>query len=151
RPSLSGRRFLELEAGFAPMFTKREPTIVARVGWASRALRRMAAICAGRDARLVVVLVPDEIQVSSDLQARVLERLAPLSREDFDFSRPNRLLRAELARYGIATIDLLDPFLEGASRKTLYKPNDGHWNIGGNRLAAKRLAGALRASGALAN
>jgi len=51
-------------------------------------------LCDSRNIALTVILIPDEMQVSEPLQTRVIaaSRLAPTS---FDFTLPNRLLRAK--------------------------------------------------------
>jgi hypothetical protein len=92
-----------------------------------------------------VVLIPDEAQVDDRLRTEV--RLASGSAAgDLDFERPNRLLRERMTADGIPVVDLL-PAFRGAARTTrLYKPRDTHWNIAGNRLAAREIAAAVRAS-----
>ncbi|MDX6290636.1 MAG: hypothetical protein QOH42_2435, partial [Blastocatellia bacterium] len=37
-------------------------------------------------------------------------------------------------------LDLYDAFSVAASSTVLYKPNDSHWNIAGNKLAAETIA-----------
>jgi hypothetical protein len=43
-------------------------------------------------------------------------------------------------------VDLLPAFRSAARTTRLYKPRDTHWNIAGNRLAAREIAAAVRAS-----
>jgi hypothetical protein len=40
-------------------------------------------------------------------------------------------------------LDLLDGFASASTRVSLYKPNDTHWNIAGNKLAAEIIENSL--------
>ena len=62
------------------------------------------------------------------------------SPSDFDFTAPNRLLSAVLKQQNIEVLDLYDAFSVAAASTALYKPNDSHWNIAGNKLAAETIA-----------
>jgi len=62
--------------------------------------------------------------------------------EAFDFSLPNRRLSQMLTVLNINHLDLYHAFLQ-AAEKRLYKPNDTHWNIAGNQLAASIMRGDL--------
>ena len=94
-------------------------------------------------AKLVVVIIPGEVQVDGALQDEVI-RAHGRSSDQFDFELPNRLLAGELAQENIPTFDLLPLFKQEAGRARLYKPRDTHWNITGNRLAAAAIATFLR-------
>jgi SGNH hydrolase-like domain, acetyltransferase AlgX len=50
---------------------------------------------------------------------------------------PNKRLVDTLQRQGIDYLDLLPEFVAASSRERLYRPNDTHWNIRGNTLAAE--------------
>ena len=56
-----------------------------------------------------------------------------------DLERPNRALREALDEDGVPYLDLLPAFVEAARLDRLYKPNDSHWNLAGNRLAADEI------------
>jgi hypothetical protein len=60
--------------------------------------------------------------------------------------QPNRALAAELAHDGIPMLDLLPVFRAGTETGRLYKPQDTHWNIAGNELAARQIAAFVRRS-----
>jgi hypothetical protein len=85
---------------------------------------------------LTIVLIPDEIQVSKALQAQVTAASgrAPAS---YDFTLPNRLLRARLEELKVDYIDLITEFSAHSLHDRLYRPNDSHWNIAGNELASR--------------
>ena len=93
-------------------------------------------LCDSRNIGLTIVLIPDEMQVSKPLQTRVIAAsgLAPAS---FDFTLPNRLLRARFEELKIDYIDLTTEFSAHSLNDRLYRPNDSHWNIAGNALAAR--------------
>ena len=92
-------------------------------------------LCDSRNISLTIVLIPDEMQVSKPLQARVVvaSGLAPAS---FDFTLPNKLLHASFEGLKIDYIDLTTEFSNHSINDRLYRPNDSHWNIAGNALAA---------------
>jgi hypothetical protein len=96
---------------------------------------KIKELCDKRNARLIVVLLPDEMQVDLALQARVVEA-SNLNEETLDFMLPNRLLRESLQQLKIDHLDLTPEFLGASATQRLYRPNDSHWNIAGNRLAA---------------
>ncbi|MBD2310582.1 SGNH/GDSL hydrolase family protein [Desertifilum sp. FACHB-1129] len=106
-------------------------------------LQRIQEICNSRNIQLVVVLIPDENQVNPELQAQVVESLGG-SLEYYDFDIPNRLLTQKLGQANIAYLDLLDLFRTETNNQLLYKPNDTHWNIPGNELAAIEIHRYLR-------
>jgi SGNH hydrolase-like domain, acetyltransferase AlgX len=93
-------------------------------------------LCDSRKIGLTIVLIPDEMQVSKPLQTRVVAAsgLAPTS---FDFALPNRLLRTRFEELKIDYIDLTTEFSDHSLNDRLYRPNDSHWNIAGNQLAAR--------------
>ena len=93
-------------------------------------------LCDSRNIGLTIALIPDEMQVSKPLQTRVIAAsgLAPAS---FDFTLPNRLLRARFEELKIDYIDLTTEFSARSLNDRLYRPNDSHWNIAGNALAAR--------------
>ncbi len=101
-------------------------------------LSRIHALCKQRAISLLVLLIPDELQVNSQLQSRVISALGRTA-ADFDFVRPNRFLVEQLRAKGIESLDLLPAFAERSIDTPLYKPNDSHWNISGNKLAADLL------------
>jgi hypothetical protein len=111
-------------------------------------LREMKAICDSRGIRLMVVLIPDELQLGGPLQDKVIAN-AGLRRDELDFARPSKLLAASLNSENIDHLDLLDAFAAAAMRERLYKPNDSHWNIRGNQLAMRVIYDRLSAQLAL--
>ena len=80
-------------------------------------------------------MIPDEVQVNSAVQLEVVTT-SNYSPDQFDFTHPNRMLFRELENMKVKQIDLLEPFKQAYTREPLYKPNDTHWNIAGNKLAS---------------
>jgi hypothetical protein len=101
-------------------------------------LLTMKAICDHNNIRLSVVIIPDEVQISRSLQKSVV-LASGLAKEAFDFTLPNRRLAAALQNHGIDFIDLYDGFAAAPADVRLYRPNDTHWNIKGNLLAAEMI------------
>lgn len=110
-------------------------------------LRELRDLCQRRGSRLVVVVIPDEIQVDETLRRQVQERFYPdLGPGRWDVRQPDHALAAALGGLGIEVLDLYPPFAREAARHPLYRPQDSHWNVAGNRLAADEIARYLRGS-----
>ena len=140
--------FVELESARSEIYRKQNPNFERLLSEAVRDLARIKQICDQRHIALMVVMIPDNVQVDPALQAKVLLFRGSNGRpEDFDFALPNRLLSNKLNALNIEYFDLLDDFVAEGSRTVLYKPNDTHWNIAGNKLAAELIATRLLHSG----
>jgi lysophospholipase L1-like esterase len=143
RPGFSRERFLEVEADRAVIFMNDNAAFTTAVSRAAGYLREMRDVASRAGASVVVVLMPAEVQVDAELQDDVI-RARQSPRDRFDFERPNRLLAAALTDAGLPFVDLLPVFAKQARSTRLYKPQDTHWNIAGNRVAAAALAAELR-------
>lgn len=143
RPGFSRERFLEVEADRAAIFMNDNVAFATAVSRAVGYLREMRDVAGRAGASLLVVFMPAEVQVDAALQSDVIRARQSL-RERFDFERPNRLLAAALTEAGLPFVDLLPVFAEQAASTRLYKLQDTHWNIAGNRVAAAALAAELR-------
>lgn len=88
---------------------------------------------------LVVIIIPDEIQVNQRWQQAVVKDYH-VEPNTFDFQLPNKRLAEALTKNNIAYLDLTEKFIEVGQNKYLYKPNDTHWNIAGNQLAADTIS-----------
>lgn len=131
--------YFAIEAKGVPLYRLANPGHDAMIRNAMDYLDSIQRIAAARDMRLLLVLIPDEMQVNPALQQSALRRLG-LAASEMDFDLPNRLLTRALRQAGIAYLDLLPSFRAAAAETTLYKPQDTHWNIAGNRLAADVIA-----------
>jgi hypothetical protein len=141
--SLSSDRFLEIEVERAWIYSQAEPVLQNALTRTVGYLRDIRDISQRAGANVLVVLIPDEVQVDDGLQEQVA-RAHGSTRDRFDFHLPNRLLAMALAKEGIPFLDLLPAFAEAGQHTRLYKPRDTHWNLAGNRLAAATIAGFLR-------
>jgi hypothetical protein len=165
-PALTGPIFTE--AAFATIQTMemqqfylpRDPAVVDRA-WRS-VLEDLEAIRTevlrpGR--RLVLAVYPSALQVYPAQWATLVESLrhhprhATLSADTLDPSLPNRQLAAYCQRTALPCVDLTPAFVEASrsSAEALYKQQDAHWTLRGNRVAADAeaefLAGLLCPSG----
>lgn len=123
-------------------FATREPRHFEAVLGHIEEMRRLAG-----PVPFLVVVIPDEFQVEDSLFAEAAARLGPQG-QGIERDRPQRILGAELARRGIAFVDLLPvlravpPLADG--RTHTYRLRDTHFNARGNEVAGKALAAALR-------
>ncbi len=110
-------------------------------------LEEMKRTCDSKGVRLLIAIAPDRVQLEKGFQEEVLKALRErrwpdngrwptLTKDGMDFRGPNRMLSAELDRKKILNVDLTDEFGKAAAHQRLYRANDSHWNIAGNRLAA---------------
>ncbi len=106
-----------------------------------------------RGLKVVVVGYPSRLQLDSQLFDRAVadcqqlrKRCRELKRAQFDATRPNRFLKAELEKRGFRFVDLTPAMSEhyATHAQTLYMRNDTHWTPQGNALAAFSEAKALR-------
>jgi hypothetical protein len=136
QPTFSYDRFLDIEVARAAIYRLKNPDTEKWVRNAVKYVNEIERICVFKRIRLLIVLIPDELQIDGGLQRAVIEKLkvTPL---DMDFSLPNKMLSLELDQAGISYVDLLEPIRLVSSHTRLYKPYDTHWNIAGNRLAAE--------------
>lgn len=91
------------------------------------------------DRRLVVAVLPCEVQVNPDLRAKVC-RLNGVLEGDLDLDHPAGRVEEHFRGRDVTVVDLLPEFLAAESDGSTYRPNDSHWNLRGNRVAAKALA-----------
>ena len=135
-PTFTNDFYLELELKRSTIFWHDNRAFEGDFATALFYISQIKRLCDSRNIGLTIVLIPDEMQVSKPLQTRVIAAsgLAPAS---FDFTLPNRLLRARFEELKIDYIDLTTEFSAHSLNDRLYRPNDSHWNIAGNALAAR--------------
>jgi SGNH hydrolase-like domain, acetyltransferase AlgX len=143
-PTMTEKRYLNVEGGRSQKYIKGYKRFSRSVDAAMMYLEKIQALCKERGVQLVVVLIPDELQINRDLQKAVRAKShSQIADNDWDPALPNRALAARLSKVGIDTIDLYDSFVVTGAKKNLYKPRDTHWNIAGNQLAANVIAAHL--------
>ncbi|QNH56893.1 SGNH/GDSL hydrolase family protein [Limnospira indica] len=138
-PTLTDESYLEQVSNLSRMFDirTRDGIFLGFFEDAMADIRRIKEICDYRNIDLTIVIIPSEVQVNKQLQSQVIDILKPDDPQGLDFDHPNRLLRDRLSQYNINYIDLLDDFRQVSQTTRLYRPNDSHWNIAGNALAAE--------------
>jgi hypothetical protein len=144
-PSFEPARHLEIERQRATIFRKGNRDFEAWLTSVVRNLARMKRLCDARGSGFLVLVLPDEMQVSPELQAEVFAGLGA----DLDPSLPNRRLARALDDAGLAYFDLLEPMRAASRSARLYKPRDTHWNVAGNRVAADLIRDELLRTGRL--
>jgi hypothetical protein len=107
-----------------------------------RTLTRLDGDVRAGGGRLVVVVIPDQLQIDPAIRAQVIGLGARTY--DFDWLQPALLQRLTAA--GIATVDLLPAFRAASSTPRLYRRRDTHWSAAGNALAAQHIAAFLAGS-----
>jgi SGNH hydrolase-like domain, acetyltransferase AlgX len=137
--------FLRIERDALVVFALRRRAEVS--GWIGDTVRTTAALDrAVRESgsRLVVVLMPDVLQVDPAVRLAVLGAAAePAEAYDFDWTQAE--LARRLAEAGVTVVDLLPAFRAAPSSPRLYRRFDLHWSVVGNAVAAAAIADALAA------
>lgn len=146
QPNLSEEKYLELEKRRSAIFKKHNDKFRQSLKRNLEYLVQIRDICLYRNSALLIVVIPDELQINGDLRRQVIAGQS-LPAEEWDFTLPNTLLSRELRQLGIAYLDLLEVFLRRSATTELYRPRDSHWNIAGNHVAAEAIAEHLRRSG----
>lgn len=141
-PGMSLERYLEIEVDRAWIFERDSARFREAVTRATRLVTGMQQVARRGGASLVVAVLPAEAQVDAVHQRRLA---GVLGRPEgaLDFEQPSRALVAALTAAGVDTVDLTPAFVERATDGVLYKPQDSHWNVAGNALAAEVLRPAL--------
>ncbi|NQX87305.1 MAG: hypothetical protein HRT77_01435 [Halioglobus sp.] len=111
-------------------------------------IEAMSAEAKRQGLTLVVILAPDELQISSEIQD-YLETNYHQAPQDYDFGQPQSILTAALSEQQIAYIDLLPFFHDSKDDGDFYIEYDTHWNEHGNRLAAHAIWRFLKENGVL--
>lgn len=129
--------YLQLEYTRSFIYAKKEKRFQQYFDDTCSYLSQIRDVCQKNDIALVVVIIPDEVQINLALQAEVKNTyFSHLSNEDWNITLPNELLTNKLDSLGIEYLDLYPSFAREATHQSLYRPRDSHWNIAGNQLAA---------------
>lgn len=137
-PTFTDAKFVSIENERSEIYRKQNKSFETDFVEAMSYLEKIKRRCDERNIAFAVVLIPDEVQINKTLQSRVMQIKAfNASPDEFDFTLPNKLMAEKLKEQHINFIDLLDDFARQSGQTPLYKPNDTHWNIAGNKLAAE--------------
>ncbi len=139
-PTFSDDTFMEIKKKRIDIYLKDNKRFASDAARTVQYHRSIKKICDYLGIPCAILIGPEEIQVDRSLQKKVAAATGK-DVEAFDFFQPNRLLKKHFTSMGIHSIELVHTFIE-ISRKeniTLFKPNDTHWNLAGNRVAAEVL------------
>lgn len=143
RPALAEATFREIEARrLAVCQFPPPPGMEKKWQQALFHLERIVTDCKNQKVPVGIVLIPDEFQVNPSVLDVALND-ARLGRGDVDLHLPQERLRTFCTDRDAACLDLL-PIFEGIP--DTYALRDTHWNVRGNRLAAKEMAAWLNRS-----
>lgn len=87
--------------------------------------------CSKNQIKCFIVIIPDELQVNKELQKQIGNQ------ESYDYKYPQKELTTFFKSENIPYLDLLPIFEKSAETNNDYQPNDSHWNINGNKMAAE--------------
>ena len=90
----------------------------------------------GQGIQMLLLLLPDHLQVDQKLQQEFLSARAQ-DPHLFDFERPHTMLKEWGARNGVATVDLLPRFRQAALEQPLFYETDLHMKAAGHRLVSE--------------
>jgi hypothetical protein len=134
-PDFDQEQYLKIEFNRSYIYLVDDKSFPERLHNVLYYLKEIRDICKKNDIKLIIAIIPDELQINHDLLREVKEAYYPnMERDNWDITLPNRTLSNELDRLSIDNIDLYEYF--AGSSQQLYKPRDTHWNIAGNQLAA---------------
>jgi len=136
---LFGLRAVEPLAHFKAIVS-RAPTEETRKGYetSGQILRELAAATRGRFP-VLVVLIPDELQVDPDPFWQLIRREGRPT-GDFELDQPSRAWGGAVGEAGLPLLDLLPEFRARPAGERLYMSLDGHLTTMGNRLVGETLA-----------
>jgi lysophospholipase L1-like esterase len=147
QPTIDNAKYLQNTVSKSNMFVKNPQDNMFKgfVEDAVKDLIEIKKIADSQNIPLTIVIIPDEVQVNTQLQQQVKAAFDPNDPNLLDFELPNRMLTERLRQANIDYLDLLPSFVAASKITRLYKPNDTHWNIAGNSFAAELISRHLKA------
>jgi hypothetical protein len=137
-PSLAEDAYLHLEKERSLIYLPERTDTLPLFEQALDALGKIKEICQEKGIALTVLIIPDEVQINTQLQQAVRTQLAVQER-GWNTLLPNQRLAVGLQKRGIDFLDLYPAFAQASQNKQLYRLRDTHWNIAGNQFAAQLL------------
>jgi hypothetical protein len=142
-PNFDQAAYLEIEKERSFIFSTESKDSTRFFDAAVDSLKQIGDVCKQNGIKLVVVIIPDEIQINSSLETEVKRQLS-VKDEKWDITLPNERLAKELNAMGVDYLDLYPNFLKKSQEQPLYRPRDTHWNIAGNQFAANIIQNHIR-------
>jgi hypothetical protein len=134
------------EVGFseyACLFRKNCHDLDANYARVEKLLKGLADLTGKIKAKLLVVLIPNEMQVDPRMTTKYNFPDIPI----WDFALPNRVMTEFLNKQDISSLDLLPIMASVSAGKKLYFDKDDHWNSDGHAIAAQAITQKLREMG----
>jgi len=137
--------FLSIEMENSYLFNTGDRQFDEQLSNAMYFIRKIRDLCKREGIELLVVIIPDVLQIDMSVEKFVKKKaFSDTIHSHWDITRPNRALTKQLRDENIAIFDLY-PVLK-KSPVALYKTDDVHWNLEGNRLAAESVFTELKNS-----
>jgi hypothetical protein len=142
--TFSEKAFLRIERARLDIFEKSQKEKFNKL-WNrdSAVLSKIINWCNQRNVALVIVIIPDQLQIDQKLRQTLLKKFN-LPENSIDLYYPNRLLINYLEERKVHYLDLTKPMQEAAKATTLYLIRDTHWNYAGHELAANMISDYLQ-------
>ncbi len=136
-PSFSESEYIDLTSNLADILI---PNTISTTQLQSvqHAIREMQNDALNMNARFLVVLIPAEFQVNTELLASAALRMGR-SFSEFDITTPQRLLTTYFDQLNIPYVDILSLWLENTDNQQYFHPRDTHLNVKGNESVASIL------------
>jgi hypothetical protein len=112
------------------------PSVESNWSKTESTLRELKDFLLTRNVRLLIVLIPDQIQLDGELRKELLEEVRS-SPSGYDFEKPQTLLMEWCTENRVSCLNLLPVFKKHAEPSSLYLQNDLHWSTAGHALAAQ--------------
>ncbi|RUM39910.1 MAG: hypothetical protein DSY80_11170 [Desulfocapsa sp.] len=145
-PPMPIENFLAIEEEKRYLFEKDNSTFAKHFENAKYSLRRIRKQCNRENIQLLVVVIPDAVQINTSLEKQIRAgAFSPVANDSWDISQSNRILTNWMISEGIDFIDLY-PYMKN-NPAPVYKPNDVHWNLAGNKLASEVICSKLLTCG----
>ncbi|MFA6407531.1 MAG: hypothetical protein WCV80_02385 [Candidatus Paceibacterota bacterium] len=136
-PSFDNKKFLEIESGRLNVYGAN----LGAYNDFNKVIQRILDVkktAESINARFLVVIIPDELQVNNSL-FQVVTKHAGLSATTLDIHLPQKLLKEVFEKNGIRFLDPLTPLREKNKEIAVFQPRDTHLNSFGNEVVANTL------------
>jgi hypothetical protein len=142
--TFSEGEFLRIERARLNIFEKSQKNKFDKL-WNrdSHILSKIINWCNQRKDPLVVVIIPDQLQVDQKLRQSLFKKYK-IPENSIDLYYPNRKLIDYLKERNVNYLDLTKPMQEAAKSKTLYLLRDTHWNFEGHAMAGNMISDYLQ-------
>lgn len=141
KPYMSPERLLRIESQRLRLCEKAQAGAFAELlGRVTSVIGELHDEVAAAGIAFHVMIIPDRFQVNPDERAAMLAFLGMTEAQFTEWDMPQRELGAFLDREGIPYLDLLPALRAAAPDGPLYFPDDIHWNVRGNAVAAEAVA-----------